>query len=317
MLEDATVIYRLSRAPERRIFYIDVGNMPTIKAEQYLKNIMTNYRNKLVYDANTGEIKDDRRHLSMLEDFWLPRREGGRGTEISTLPGGQNLGEIEDVKFFEKKLYKSLGVPVTRLEPQEGFSLGRTAEVTRDELKFARFVQRLRQKFTGLFDEILKIQLVLKRVCTEKEWKHFREQIWYDFKKDNNINELKEAELLSNRIVTLQLVDPYVGRYYSKEWVRKNVLHQTELNIKEIDEQIAQELPNDVLMQQSTGLNPDGTPMSLEQINNGGVQPPPDPEQQQVDPETGQPVDIDPATGQPVHPPSKFEVSMNQLEIAQ
>jgi hypothetical protein len=224
MVEDATVIYRLSRAPERRVFYIDVGNMPTIKAEQYLRDVMAKYRNKLVYDSSTGEIKDDRKHLSMLEDFWLPRREGGKGTEITTLPGGMNLGELEDVKYFEKKLYKALGVPISRLEQQQGFSLGRSTEITRDELKFTKFVNRLRNKFSTLFDELLKLQLVLKKICTEEEWREFKENIWYDFKKDNNFTELKEAELLQNRITTLQLVDPYVGRYYSMAWVRKNVL---------------------------------------------------------------------------------------------
>jgi polyhydroxyalkanoate synthesis regulator phasin len=242
MVEDATVIYRLSRAPERRIFYIDVGNMPTIKAEQYLKDVMTKYRNKLVYDSNTGEIKDDRKHLSMLEDFWLPRREGGKGTEITTLPGGQNLGEMEDVKYFEKKLYKALGVPVGRLEQQPGGGiLGRSTEITRDELKFTKFIQRLRNKFSTLFDDLLRIQLVTKGICTEEEWKEFKEDIWYDFKKDNNFTELKEAELIQNRIQTLQLVDPYVGRYYSMEWVRKNILMMDDDEIEEMKAQIEEE----------------------------------------------------------------------------
>ncbi len=241
MVEDATVIYRLSRAPERRVFYVDVGNMPTIKAEQYLRDIMVKYRNKLVYDSSTGEIKDDRKHLSMLEDFWLPRREGSKGTEITTLPGGANLGELEDVKYFEKKLYKALGVPIGRLEPQQGFSLGKSNEITREELKFTKFVQRLRNKFSTLFDDVLRVQLVLKKVCTEEEWKQFKEDIWYDYRKDNNFNELKEAEVLTARIQLLQFVDPYVGRYYSKEWVRKNVLHQTEDDIEQIDKEIEQE----------------------------------------------------------------------------
>ena len=242
MIEDATVIYRLSRAPERRIFYIDVGNMPTIKAEQYLKDIMSKYRNKLVYDSTTGEIKDDRKHLSMLEDFWLPRREGGKGTEITTLPGGQNLGELEDVKYFERKLYKSLGVPIGRLEQQPGGGiLGRTTEITRDELKFAKFINRLRNKFSTLFDDILRVQLVLKKICTEEEWKEFKEDVYYDFKKDNNFDELKESELLMNRIATLQAVDPYVGRYYSMAWVRKNVLMMDDDDIEEIQEQIEEE----------------------------------------------------------------------------
>jgi hypothetical protein len=241
MVEDATVIYRLSRAPERRVFYVDVGNMPTIKAEQYLRDIMVKYRNKLVYDSSTGEIKDDRKHLSMLEDFWLPRREGGKGTEITTLPGGQNLGELEDVKYFEKKLYKSLGVPTSRLEQGQGFSLGRSTEVSRDELKFNKFVERLRNKFSTLFDDILRVQLVLKKVCSEEEWREFKENIYYDFLKDNNFTELKEAELLLNRMGVLQMVDPYVGRYYSKEWVRRNVLMMNDEDIEEIDEQIANE----------------------------------------------------------------------------
>jgi hypothetical protein len=242
MIEDATVIYRLSRAPERRIFYIDVGNMPTIKAEQYLKDIMTKYRNKLVYDSTTGEIKDDRKHLSMLEDFWLPRREGGKGTEITTLPGGQNLGELEDVKYFERKLYKALGVPIGRLEQQPGGGiLGRSTEITREELKFSKFIDRLRNKFATLFDDILRVQLVLKKVCTEEEWKEFKEDIYYDFKKDNNFDELKESELLMNRIATLQAVDPYVGRYYSMQWVRKNILMMDDEDIEEIQNQIEEE----------------------------------------------------------------------------
>jgi len=241
MVEDATVIYRLSRAPERRVFYVDVGNMPTIKAEQYLRDIMVKYRNKLVYDSSTGEIKDDRKHLSMLEDFWLPRREGTKGTEITTLPGGANLGELEDVKYFERKLYKSLGVPLGRLESQQGFSLGKSTEITRDELKFSKFVQRLRNKFSTLFDDLMRVQLVLKKVCTEEEWKQFKEDIWYDYKKDNNFTELKEAELITNRILLLQYVDPFVGRYYSMEWVKKNILKQTDEDIEEINKQISEE----------------------------------------------------------------------------
>ena len=241
MVEDATVIYRLSRAPERRVFYVDVGNMSTIKAEQYLRDTMVKYRNKLVYDSSTGEIKDDRKHLSMLEDFWLPRREGSKGTEITTLPGAMNLGELEDVKYFEKKLYRALGVPVSRLESSTGFSLGRTTEITRDELKFNKFVQRLRNKFSTLFDDLLRVQLLLKKVCTEEEWKTFKENIWYDYKKDNNFTELKEAELITARIQTLQLVDPYVGRYYSAEWVRKNILQQTDEDIEVLDAQMADE----------------------------------------------------------------------------
>jgi hypothetical protein len=248
MVEDATVIYRLSRAPERRVFYIDVGNMPTVKAEQYVRDIMVKYRNKLVYDSNTGEIKDDRKHLSMLEDFWLPRREGSKGTEISTLEGARNLGEMEDVKYFQSKLYRSLNVPIGRLEPQQGFSLGRSTEITRDEIKFNKFVQRLRNKFSTLFDDLLRVQLILKNVCTEEEWKEFKEDIWYDYKKDNNFDELKDAELLSMRLDVLTKVDPYVGKYYSVEWVRKNILQQTDEDMEEINGQMEQE--NAVLAQQ-------------------------------------------------------------------
>jgi hypothetical protein len=241
MVEDATVIYRLSRAPERRVFYIDVGNMPTVKAEQYVRDIMVKYRNKLVYDSNTGEIKDDRKHLSMLEDFWLPRREGSKGTEISTLEGARNLGELEDVKYFQTKLYKALGVPISRLEQNQGFSLGRTTEITRDEIKFMKFVTRLRNKFSTLFDDLLRVQLVLKKVCTEEEWKDFKEDIWYDFKKDNNFDEIKEAELMNIRLDTLAKMDAFVGKYYSVMWIRKNVLQQTDEDIEEINEQIQAE----------------------------------------------------------------------------
>ena len=248
MVEDATVIYRLSRAPERRVFYIDVGNMPTVKADQYVRDIMVKYRNKLVYDSSTGEIKDDRKHLSMLEDFWLPRREGSKGTEISTLEGARNLGELEDVKYFQSKLYRSLNVPIGRLEPQQGFSLGRSTEITRDELKFTKFIQRLRNKFSILFDDMLRVQLVLKKVCTEEEWKEFKEDIFYDFKKDNNFDELKEAELLSTRLDILAKVDPFVGKYYSIEWVRKNVLQQSDEDMEEINGQMEQE--NAVIAQQ-------------------------------------------------------------------
>ena len=248
MVEDATVIYRLSRAPERRVFYIDVGNMPTVKADQYVRDIMVKYRNKLVYDSSTGEIKDDRKHLSMLEDFWLPRREGSKGTEISTLEGARNLGELEDVKYFQSKLYRSLNVPIGRLEPQQGFSLGRSTEITRDELKFTKFIERLRNKFSILFDDLLRVQLVLKKVCTEEEWKEFKEDIFYDFKKDNNFDELKDAELLTNRFQLLAAVDPFVGKYVSVEWVRKNILQQSDEDIEEINGQMEQE--NAVIAQQ-------------------------------------------------------------------
>lgn len=241
MMEDSTVIYRLSRAPERRIFYIDTGNMSAARSQQYVQSIATKYRNKLIYDVNTGEIKDDRKHLSMLEDFWLPRKEGSRGTEISTLPGGQNLGEMEDVKYFERKLYKALGVPLSRLEPNQGFSLGRTTEITRDELKFTKFVQRLRNKFSTLFDEILKRQLVMKGIIVESDWEIIQEKIWYDFKKDNNFDEIKEQELLSLRLDTLARIDPYVGRYYSATWVRKKILQQNDDEMEEINKEISDE----------------------------------------------------------------------------
>ena len=261
MIEDATVIYRISRAPERRIFYIDVGNLPKLKAEQYLRDIMVKYKNKLVYDASTGEVRDDRKHLSMLEDFWLPRREGGKGTEITTLPGGQNLGELEDVKYFEKKLYKALNVPVSRLNPEtSGFSLGRSNEITRDELKFAKFVDRLRNKFSDMFDQAMRIQCVLKGICTNEEWDEFKENIHYDFIRDNNFSELKEAELMTNRLTLLQSVDPYTGRYFSQSWIQRNVLRLSDDEIKAMEGEIADEkeaglgLPvgvmNDVAQQQ-------------------------------------------------------------------
>jgi hypothetical protein len=241
MIEDATVIYRISRAPERRIFYIDVGNLPKLKAEQYLRDIMVKYKNKLVYDAQTGEVRDDRKFLSMMEDFWLPRREGGKGTEITTLPGGQNLGELEDVKYFQKKLYNSLSVPISRLEPNQGFSIGRVAEVTRDELKFAKFVDRLRNKFSDIFNQALRVQCVLKGICTADEWDQFKEHIHYDFIKDNNFSELKDAELMRERLSLLSAVDPYTGRYFSQAWIQRNVLRLTDDQIKEMQNEIDEE----------------------------------------------------------------------------
>jgi hypothetical protein len=256
MMEDATVIYRLSRAPERRVFYIDIGTMPTIKAEQYVKDIATKYRNKLVYDANTGEIKDDRRHLSMLEDFWFPRREGSKGTEVTTLKGGENLGKMEDVDYFNQKMYKALGIPISRLEAGTGFSLGRTTEVTRDELNFTKFIQRLRNKFSTLFDDLMRVQLVLKNICLAEEWDQFRENIWYDFKKDNNFNELKEAELLMNRLGILQMVAPFVGTYYSMDWVKKNILHLSEDEIIEMANQINMELASGMMNMGLMGMAP-------------------------------------------------------------
>jgi len=243
MIEDAIVIYRISRAPERRIFYIDVGNLPKGKAEQYLRDVMIKYRNKMVYDASTGELRDDRKHKSMLEDFWLPRREGGKGTEITTLPAGQNLGELEDVKYFQKKLLQSLNVPISRLEPQQGgmIGLGRVSEVTRDEVKFNKFIIRLRNKFAQSFDHALRVQLSLKGIMSVEEWDVAREDIYYDFKKDNNFSEMREAELLRERLNLLGTVDPYIGRYYSTKWVKKNVLQMSDEDIMKMDKEMKKE----------------------------------------------------------------------------
>ena len=247
MIEDALVIYRISRAPERRIFYIDVGNLPKIKAEQYLKDVMNRYRNKLVYDASSGEIRDDRNQMSMLEDFWLPRREGGRGTEITTLPGGSNLGEIDDIEYFKKKLYRSLNVPISRLEAEAGFSLGRSTEITRDELKFTKFVQRLRKKFTPLFTDILKTQLILKGVVTLEDWTKISQHIQYDFLQDGHFAELKKAELMEDRINALGSIESYIGTFFSKEWVQKNVLNLSDGEIDAMQKQ----------MNKEAGLDPD------------------------------------------------------------
>ena len=241
MLEDATVIYRISRAPERRIFYIDVGNLPKVKAEQYLRNIMAQYKNKLVYDSDTGEVRDDRRHMSMLEDFWLPRREGGRGTEITTLPGGTNLGEIEDIIYFKKKLYKALGVPVSRLEPEGSFSLGRATEITRDEVKFGKFVNRLRYRFSLLFDDLLGKQLQLKGILSKDDWDVVKTLVEYNFRQDSHFAELKQIEIMRERVETAQNMDDYVGKYYSINWLRKNVLMQTEEDIRQIDKEVEKE----------------------------------------------------------------------------
>ena len=245
MIEDAIVIYRISRAPERRIFYIDVGNLPKVKAEQYLKDVMNRYRNKLVYDATTGEIRDDRNHMSMLEDFWLPRREGGRGTEITTLPGGSNLGEIDDIVYFQRKLYRSLNVPISRLEAENGFSLGRASEITRDELKFTKFVQRIRKKFVPLFTDLLKTNLLLKGVISPEDWPRMQEHIQYDFMEDGHFAELKEAELLNDRIQTLDGIQSYIGTFFSKEYVLKKVLNMTDAEVQEMRDQIAKELETD------------------------------------------------------------------------
>lgn len=241
MMEDSLVIYRISRAPERRIFYIDVGNLPKGKAEEYLKNIMGQYRNKLVYDAKTGDIKDDRKHMSMLEDFFLPRREGGRGTEISTLPGGENLGQIDDIIYFQKKLYKSLNVPANRLEQESGFNLGRSTEITRDEVKFKKFLDRLRKRFSDLFLQLLKTQLMLKGIITKEDWLKWKEDIYFDFIEDNYFSELKEAEIIRERFEMLAQMDEYVGKYVSNQWIRKNILRQNDDEIAEIQKQIESE----------------------------------------------------------------------------
>jgi len=243
MIEDSLVIYRLSRAPERRIFYIDVGNLPKIKAEQYLKEVMNRYRNKLVYDASTGEIRDDRKHMSMLEDFWLPRREGGRGTEITTLPGGQNLGELSDIEYFQKKLYRSLGVPESRIAGSgDGFNLGRSSEILRDEIKFTKFVGRMRKRFSHLFNDMLKTQLILKNIVTPEDWEVLSDHIQYDFVYDNHFAELKESELMNERLGVVAAIDPYIGKYFSLEYVRRNVLKQKDEEIIEIDKQMQNEI---------------------------------------------------------------------------
>ena len=266
MIEDSLVIYRLSRAPERRIFYIDVGNLPKQKAEQYLREVMSRYRNKLVYNADTGEIRDDRKFMSMLEDFWLPRREGGRGTEITTLPGGQNLGELEDVKYFQKKLYRALNVPESRLESDSTFNLGRAAEITRDEVKFQKFVTRLRKKFSELFHDLLKTQLVLKGIISIEEWDDMSEHIQYDFIADNYFSELKDQEILNERMNLVTTMDPFAGRYFSLDYIRRKVLRQSDAEIKEIDKQLEKEidsgkLPDPAAVDPMTGEPLGGAPM--------------------------------------------------------
>ena len=253
MIEDAVVIYRIARAPERRIFKIDVGNLPKVKAEQYLKDVMNRYRNKLVYDASTGEIRDDRNYMSMLEDFWLPSREGGRGTDITTLPGGNNLGEIADIEYFQRKLYRSLNVPVSRLEPSSGFALGRAQEITRDELKFTKFVQRLRKKFTELFNDLLQTQLILKGVLTIEDWESMVDYINYDFLKDGHFSELKDSEMLTERIRLCQEVQQYVGKYFSADYVRRHILKQSTLDIKEQDNQIKDEIDKGIISGPQSG----------------------------------------------------------------
>ena len=275
MIEDSLVIYRLSRAPERRIFYIDVGNLPKVKAEQYLRDVMMRYRNKLVYNADTGEIRDDKKYMAMLEDFWLPRREGGRGTEISTLPGGQNLGEITDIEYFKKKLYRSLNVPPSRMDGEGGFNLGRSSEILRDELKFTKFVGRLRKRFSNMFNDMLKTQLILKNVITPEDWEIMSEHIQYDFLYDNHFSELKEAELMTERLNLLQTAEPYIGKYYSQDYVRRQILRQTDMDIIEQDKLIDKEI--------KAGIIPD-------------------------------PATIDPATGQPFDTGADTDLGQPQME---
>jgi hypothetical protein len=249
MLEDAVVIYRLARAPERRIFYIDVGNLPKQKAEQYLRDMMVKHKNRLVYDAATGEIRDDRKHMTMLEDFWLPRREGGRGTEITTLQGGQNLGQMEDVEYFRQKLYKALNVPIGRLQTDQTFNFGRSGEITRDEIKFSKFIDRLRTRFSQLFHSILETQLLLRGVMTREEWNLVKEGIHYDFLRDNYYAEIKEQEIMNARLGIMQNVDQFVGKYFSVSYVRKKVLKMTEEEIAEINNEIAEDAENQLQMQ--------------------------------------------------------------------
>ena len=262
MVEDSLVIYRLSRAPERRIFYIDVGNLPKVKAEQYLKEVMSRYRNKLVYDAGTGEIRDDRKFMSMMEDFWLPRREGGRGTEITTLPGGQNLGELSDIEYFQKKLYRSLCVPESRIASDGGFNLGRSSEILRDELKFTKFVGRLRKRFSQVFNDMLKTQLILKNIITPEDWSELEDHIQYDFLYDNHFSDLKKNELLNEQLGVVASMEPYMGKYFSNHYVRTKVLKQTEDDIKEIDKEIKKEIKDGSLMDPNAMVDPNtGAPM--------------------------------------------------------
>ena len=270
MIEDSLVIYRLSRAPERRIFYIDVGNLPKVKAEQYLRDVMSRYRNKLVYDAQTGEMRDDKKHMSMLEDFWLPRREGGRGTEITTLPGGQNLGELKDVEYFKKKLYNSLNLPPSRLtDDNKGFNLGKTTEVLRDELKFTKFIGRLRKRFSELFHDVLKTQLILKGIISPEDWDDMKEHIQYDYLFDNHFNELKEIEMMNQLMMSVTQIDPFVGKYFSIEYVRRHILGQKDKEFIEMDKQIRKEIDAglaidpaqtnmlDTMSQQNTAFQPE------------------------------------------------------------
>ena len=276
MIEDSLVIYRLSRAPERRIFYIDVGNLPKVKAEQYLRDVMNRYRNKQVYDSATGEIRDDKKFMAMLEDFWLPRREGGRGTEITTLPGGQNLGEITDIEYFKKKLFRSLNVPTSRMDGEGGFNLGRSSEILRDEVKFSKFVARLRKRFSVMFSDMLKTQLILKNIITPEDWEIMNEHIQYDFLYDNHFAELKNTELLNERLTMVATAEPYIGKYFSQDYVRRNILRQTDIEIIEQDDLIKKEIEKGII---------------------------PDPNQP-----------IDPATGMPTDPASQMDLGQPVME---
>ena len=289
MIEDSLVIYRLSRAPERRIFYIDVGNLPKVKAEQYLRDVMMRYRNKLVYDASTGEIRDDKKYMAMLEDFWLPRREGGRGTEITTLPGGQNLGEITDIEYFKKKLYRSLNVPPSRMDGEGGFNLGRSSEILRDELKFTKFVGRLRKRFSNMFNDMLKTQLLLKNVITPEDWEVMSEHIQYDFLYDNHFSELKESELFNERLNSAATAEPYIGRYFSQDYVRRKILHQTDEEILEQDKLMKQEIKDGVIVDPmtvdpETGLPLDAVPATASSMDGGVPVMEPDLEGEAIDP---------------------------------
>ena len=256
MIEDSLVIYRLSRAPERRIFYIDVGNLPKVKAEQYLRDVMNRYRNKQVYDSATGEIRDDKKFMAMLEDFWLPRREGGRGTEITTLPGGQNLGEITDIEYFKKKLFRSLNVPTSRMDGEGGFNLGRSSEILRDEVKFSKFVARLRKRFSVMFSDMLKTQLILKNIITPEDWEIMNEHIQYDFLYDNHFAELKNTELLNERLTMVATAEPYIGKYFSQDYVRRNILRQTDIEIIEQDDLIKKEIENGIIPDPNQPIDP-------------------------------------------------------------
>jgi hypothetical protein len=273
MIEDSLVIYRLSRAPERRIFYIDVGNLPKIKAEQYLRDVMNRYRNKLVYNADTGEIKDDRKYMAMLEDFWLPRREGGRGTEITTLPGGQNLGELADIEYFQKKLYDSLGVPPTRLAAEGGFNLGRSSEILRDELKFTRFVGRLRKRFSQIFIDLLKTQLILKNIVSLEDWESLSDHIQFDYVYDNHFSDLKKNELMNDKLGVVAAMDPYLGRYFSADYVRRTILGQTDSEIKEINAQMKKEIKDGTIPDPAAMMNPMGAMGAPQDPNALGAMP--------------------------------------------